>query len=115
MIKTAKEESWKQLCAEIEENIWRDGYKIATHKYGKRRLTSLTIEAQQSIARELFVEHDKCVWKTAKLILIDNPTTNRTERQYRPLCLINSIAKLLEHVILKRLMTELEEGGDLSQ
>lgn len=48
-------------------------------------------------------------WKTANLIAIPKPKKNRSDRQtYRPICLINTTAKILEHLIQRRLRTEVE-------
>ena len=45
-------------------------------------------------------------WKTAKLIFIPKP--NKKDA-YRPICLLNTIAKAVETIINRRLQTELED------
>lgn len=54
-------------------------------------------------------------WKTAKLILIPKPKRNENETtKFRPISLINSTAKLMEHVINKRIMHHLDSTGGIS-
>jgi len=50
------------------------------------------------------------IWKTAKLMLIPKPKKNPTDSQgFRPISLIDTLGKILEGLIKKRLETELEE------
>ena len=54
-------------------------------------------------------------WKAAKLVLIHKAGKSfEASNAYRPLCLIDAIAKLYEHLIKNRLERELEEKGGLS-
>lgn len=53
-------------------------------------------------------------WKKSKLILLEKPKKEGEESTYRPICLINAIAKLGEHIIAKRIRKELEQKEDLS-
>lgn len=53
-------------------------------------------------------------WKTAKLVLIEKQKKKENEiKAYRPICLLNVLGKVFEHIIHKRLVIELEEKGDL--
>ncbi|KAJ8978661.1 hypothetical protein NQ317_019097 [Molorchus minor] len=53
-------------------------------------------------------------WKMAKLILIPKPGKNPMEASaYRPLCLINTPAKLYEGAILQKIKGEMTERGGL--
>lgn len=54
-------------------------------------------------------------WKTAKLVLLhkgaDRPIVEASN--FRPICLINNIAKLMERLILVRLNRAVEEAGGI--
>lgn len=53
-------------------------------------------------------------WKSSKLVLIHKSgKTPGDTNAYRPLCLEDSMAKLYEHMIKKRLEDELEGLGGL--
>lgn len=43
------------------------------------------------------------------MVLIPKPNKGEEEKTYRPLCLIDALAKLFEHIINGRLVKELEE------
>lgn len=56
------------------------------------------------------------IWKTAQLILIEKPKkdpTIQTPPAFRPICLIDGLAKILESLIKLRLETEMEEKNVL--
>lgn len=54
-------------------------------------------------------------WKEARVVLFEKPKKDiMGNTAYRPICLINSIAKLYEHMILARLEKEINERGGLS-
>lgn len=54
------------------------------------------------------------VWKCAKLVLIPKPKKNRQElTKYRPICLIDVIAKVYERLINQRLVEEIDSGRGL--
>lgn len=44
---------WKQLCADVENDIWGNGYKIATNKITRKKLR-IDPEVQRSIIEKLF-------------------------------------------------------------
>lgn len=53
-------------------------------------------------------------WKEAKLVLIEKPRkTQEAKASYRPICLLNELAKLYERIVKARLETELEINGGL--
>ena len=52
-IKHTKEECWKKLCQEAENNVWGTAYKIVRKKLGNRNLT-LTAQARQNVINHLF-------------------------------------------------------------
>ena len=55
-------------------------------------------------------------WKCAKLILIEKPKMSPNEpNKYRPICLINTIAKVYENLINSRLLEEIEKRGDFHE
>lgn len=47
-------------------------------------------------------------WKRAKLILIEKPKPAGGDKQYRPICLLDTAGKLFEHLIKQRLIKELK-------
>lgn len=53
-------------------------------------------------------------WKVANVVLIPKATKEGEERKFRTICLINSIAKLFEHIIKGRLQRELDDLGAIS-
>jgi hypothetical protein len=54
-------------------------------------------------------------WKLAKLILLEKPKKSPNEApKYRPICLINVLAKTFESLINERLMKELETNKGIS-
>ncbi|CAH2228192.1 jg2997, partial [Pararge aegeria aegeria] len=53
-------------------------------------------------------------WKVGKLVLIDKPKKSFSDRtKYRPICLLNVIAKTYERLINIRLTQEIEKSGGL--
>lgn len=55
------------------------------------------------------------IYKQARLVLLPkNQKPGETVATYRPLCIINTLAKLYEHLVHNRLTTEITERGDLS-
>lgn len=55
-------------------------------------------------------------WKEAKLVLVEKPRkTPLAAPSFRPLCLLDSVGKLYEQLLLKRLVQELEEGDGLAK
>jgi hypothetical protein len=56
------------------------------------------------------------IWKCAKLVLIEKPRKSPSDQQkYRPICLLNVIAKLFETIINDRLLNELEERNGINE
>lgn len=55
-------------------------------------------------------------WKTAKLVLLPKgkPDKENGKQAYRPLCLLNGLAKGLERIIVGRIEAHLEETNNLS-
>ena len=55
-------------------------------------------------------------WKCSKFILIEKPKMSPNEpNKYRPICLINTIAKVYENLINSRLLEEIEKRGDFHE
>jgi hypothetical protein len=55
-------------------------------------------------------------WKAAKLILIEKPKKDpNEEKKYRPICLINVLAKAFETLLTDRLTSELEKSNAISE
>ncbi|KAI5717436.1 hypothetical protein M8J77_005918 [Diaphorina citri] len=54
-------------------------------------------------------------WKVARLVLLEKPKKSpNDEVSYRPLCLLNQLGKLMEHLLRARLEKEIEDRGGLS-
>lgn len=53
-----KEKKWKRPCAEINENVWGEGYRVATKKLRtKEHPLAITIEKRFEIVDTLFPKH----------------------------------------------------------
>lgn len=177
-IKNAKSKCWKDLCAELEKDLWGNAFQIATKKFG-RKLPNLPPETRKEAIDNLFPSHPKitwqrrvlreeeieeislgelveavtglainkapgpdriptkiirevvmeipekilnvfnsllkegvfpAIWKEANVILLEKPTKTAGSRQtYRPICLINTLGKLLESILNNRLKVQIEE------
>lgn len=44
-------------------------------------------------------------WKTARLVLLEKKRAEDGEMRYRPLCMLNGYSKILEHLLVARLLT----------
>lgn len=53
-------------------------------------------------------------WKEANVVLAWKGKTTNEAKSYRPICLINTIAKLFESIVRNRLIGEIEAAGDFS-
>ena len=53
-------------------------------------------------------------WRRAVLVLIEKPAKEGVTSGYRPICLLDTVGKILEAVLERRLREELEEKGALS-
>lgn len=182
-IKAAKEAAWKELCAELEDNVFGDAYLIARKKFRLRPAFEVSAEKRRELVANLFptraiqrwatidrepyrpfdredlkiaaarlrtgkapgpdgipVEAVKALieadaeyvlemlngllegrrfppdWKNGRLVLIEKAQKGPIgEQTYRPLCLLNSMAKLFEALIVARLQTNLEDRGAISE
>lgn len=55
------------------------------------------------------------IWKEARLVLIEKERKEgEIEVKYRPLCLLNEMGKLLEHLIVARMWEEVNRSGNLA-
>lgn len=66
MIRKAKELKWKELCDDIETDIWGLGYKIVMKRLGVPQV-ALTPEFKKEILTELFPAHDKEAWRQSEI------------------------------------------------
>lgn len=83
----------------------------AVKVWAKEAPKSLTDLLNKYFVRQIFPDE----WKTSRLVLIPKPGRNlEASSGYRPLCLLNTLAKLYESVILARLEGEIEAKGGLS-
>lgn len=56
------------------------------------------------------------IWKTAKLVLLEKGKKEGTDKMaYRPICLLNVMGKTFEYLLKIRMISEIEEKGDLSE
>lgn len=68
----SKDESWREVCEEIETDIWGLGYKIAAKKLCKTPL-KLTSELEQKVLNTLFPQMDVPVWEIENVNREDIP------------------------------------------
>lgn len=65
-IKRAKNEAWRRLVEELNENTWGNAYQIVCKKTKTFSKSDLTIEKQEKVIRELFPEAPEVNWKKTK-------------------------------------------------
>nr|XP_022909386.1 uncharacterized protein LOC111420601 [Onthophagus taurus] len=53
-IKESKEAKWKELCHELEDNIWGTAYQVITKRFGARRREELDCETIEKQFEKLF-------------------------------------------------------------
>lgn len=89
-----------------------DGIPVEVLQTAIQKKTDIFLPAFNNIMRSgKFPEK----WKIAKLALIEKPKKNpNEEKKYRPLCLLNTSSKLLEHLIRNRLNEDLNLKQTLS-
>lgn len=176
----SKLEKWKQICGELEENVWGKAYQIITGKLKMRKKQEISEETMKEQIKHLFPERpiierkkqrkqtqnspifdkeelklamtrmkkkkapgpdgitteilEKCVithgkifldmynrylktatfpevWKRGRLVLVEKPKKNVGGTggtiSYRPICLIDTMAKLFERLMGERIQGEL--------
>lgn len=54
LIRRAKERCWRELCAELDQDIWGRGYKIASKKLRQTNTVPTTKEETLVQVRKLF-------------------------------------------------------------
>jgi len=105
-----REVSWRILSGEVPGP---DGFPDVVIKVVATR--------KPEVLRDTFNECLKCglfprSWKVAKLSLLrkgEKPLEHPSS--HRPICLLNTVGKLFERIIKRRLQKQLEESGDLSE
>lgn len=60
-IRKSKENSWKKLCEELEQDIWGRAYKIVLKKI-KKRPPIIPPDIRKGIIESLFPQHPECHW-----------------------------------------------------
>ncbi|KAH1020868.1 hypothetical protein HUJ04_010460 [Dendroctonus ponderosae] len=186
-IAAEKKKKWSDLCAELNDNIWGDAYRLVKRSLkgglpyrlseGRTRLIAEALFPRSSDtaasaapgaesdggAVQLFTEGELMLacakiknnraagpdgvppeavkeavraapgytlqvlnallasgefpreWKEARLVLVPKPgKVVELPSSYRPLCLINSAAKIYEHLLKARLEEDIQRGGGLS-
>lgn len=53
-------------------------------------------------------------WKTGNLVLIPKEGCTPQNEKYRPICLLDALAKLYEHIVNERLRVEIDRVGGIS-
>lgn len=110
-------DSFTPICAAEFEQAWS---KLKSGKAaGPDGLTPDIIKHVCSIAEEKILDGlNKClasgefpdIWKEARLALIPKPDkSGQTKKTYRPVCLLNCMGKVFEHVLVERLKAETEQ------
>lgn len=184
LIRTSKRERWKRLVAELNEDIWGEGYRLVTGQLANGDRHSIPVSKRKKILKDLFpatrerlvhaertpadpepftegalkaalkrmkngkapgpdgltVEALKIAgeiipenllkmlnqqlketkfpkkFKEARVVLL--PKAGKDQKlssSYRPICLINTMAKLYERLIVDRLEAETEEKKTISE
>lgn len=65
-IKKSKERCWKQICEEVEEDVWGLGYKIASKKIAAKPM-KLTNELEEKVLTTLFPQSEETDWEHAMI------------------------------------------------
>lgn len=60
-ITKSRNAEWRNVCEEVEQDIWGRGYKIVTKKYNRKHY-SLGTEKQKQILDILFPKHETITW-----------------------------------------------------
>ncbi|CAI6366271.1 unnamed protein product [Macrosiphum euphorbiae] len=79
-IKKSKENSWQELCNQVETDRWGAPYKLVTKRLvGRRPITGITIPGRlEHIVNDLFPMHQPPIWSVTGL-LGDFPEITFTE------------------------------------
>lgn len=80
----------------------------------KKYLPAITTVMQKHLRNSTFPE----IWKITRLALIEKPAKNPTDsKTYRPICIMDTLGKVLEKIVTSRLQDELQanEGIHASQ
>jgi hypothetical protein len=89
-----------------------DGIPPAVAKLLVRRWPNLF----QSLANKLLAEgRFPDLWKRANLVLVPKPGAAPGPSAYRPICLLDTMGKILENVLVERLNAEIEAKGAMSE
>lgn len=60
-IRKSKDRCWKELCAELERDVWGSAYKIVTKKFGLK-LPTLPPQVRSETIDRLFPTHRQVTW-----------------------------------------------------
>jgi hypothetical protein len=89
-----------------------DGFSAEIVKATVRAVPDVILQIANGCLRERMFPIE---WKRAKLALIPKGKADcQGKRKFRPICLLDCLGKLMEHLIRARLADELEEKGGLS-
>jgi hypothetical protein len=66
-ITAAKDKAWKDLCAEVDNDVWRDGYKIVLKKFKTFPKIQLSKEEKLQMAKKLFPTGERRLWQIRPL------------------------------------------------
>jgi hypothetical protein len=89
-----------------------DGFSAEIVKATVRAVPDVILQIANGCLRERMFPIE---WKRAKLALISKGKADcQGKRKFRPICLLDCLGKLMEHLIRARLADELEEKGGLS-
>ncbi|KAK9720558.1 hypothetical protein QE152_g21974 [Popillia japonica] len=53
-IREAKRNCWKDLCLELDDNIWGDAYRIVTKRFNSLTPYNLSMDRKKQILKDLF-------------------------------------------------------------
>ena len=138
-----QEEEAKKLFPAIEDRGWQarafdrrsvpeitpEELKVAAERIRKKKVPGpdqISPEIAKIVAHHhaniLLAVFNDCIrkadypkaWKRAVLVLFEKPAKEGAPTGYRPICLLDTVGKILEAVLERRLRDELEERGALS-
>lgn len=183
-IRASKREKWRDLCRQLDEDIWGDGYRLVTRSIGappapyrmSDEMTNEVVNGLFTAGEEFLADTEEGptgepfsmdelrtaarkirvgraagpdriapevvreavevapdyilqvmngvldsgnfpeAWGTARLVLIQKSgKPEGVPTSYRPLCLLNGMSKLYEHLLRERIATALDLDGGLAE
>lgn len=94
LIKNSKNQQWAELCEDLNDDIWGDGYKIVTGRLGIQSPAELSTTQKKEIARHLF------------------PQTTKLKRNTRPIAVVTPFSVEELKAVLEKAKSKKAPGPD---